>query len=345
MTDGPHEDKGQRPASVGELIGLMSLAYGVPQETVIEEIIRMALPLGGETDPTRETMRSYLKAPTRMPVSRANRDTPLHQKFAHLAINYLDGRRPDGVVVQSPLTLTNPPAAKKDSPWGVARDLCKIVLKNEHDRRYERFLGGDQADHARVPALVGAYAVTRRESSDDRYRQELLILSDRRKKTVPRCHCTYVSHSVVMRGEWMVIGDMIYCHMSGLRDNNTQDICNIYLSYSEMPEILLGLLAGPGTPSRYPVAMPAVVMRIAGAGPDIHELGDLGDTAILNAMRENWPDLSALENELDDVLDLRMKRVSFGPNDDSVRDLRARFPQGQGLVGQQLVQFCRGTVR
>ena len=340
MDESSGEDKG--PWSVGEILDLLSTIYGRAAAALIDDIGLMASPPGGDSDPTRETLQSYLRpaGPQKVGnriVNRRNRETPLHHRFAHLVVNYLDGRRPKGQLEPLIQTLTTNPM------WIKARGRCLTVLKDERDRRFEHTLGRDPGTQGAISALVGAYAVSRRETNDEQYHQELLVLSNHGSTAVPRCHCTYVTSRLVMRGEWMLVGDMLHCSMSGLHENNSHELCGLYLAYpagpAAEPDLLVGLLAGTGTQGKVPVSMPLVAAKIPQAASDIHQLGHLGDTAILSAFREFELDLSDIQVDLVGILEDRMEAIAFGPQDYTPA-LRGRFPNGNGLVDPQLVQFC-----
>src|SRR5580704_369965 len=157
---------------VGRLIDLVADAFGLSSKAVVGDIARMAAtPLGDDSDPTRETILSYIKEPRTVvvgekSVKRRNRLTPIHHKFAHLVINYLDGRRPDRATVSVALK------SLESSSWREARALCKRILRDERDRRFERPLGSDPGAEPKIAQIAGVYGVCRRETRDKKYHQE-----------------------------------------------------------------------------------------------------------------------------------------------------------------------------
>jgi hypothetical protein len=139
------ESDDKAPA-VGDIIDLVGTAFEEKANEVVKNIARMAAPPGpGESDPTRETILSYAKPATWIMVKgksvrRRNRETPMHHKFAHLVINYLEGRRRGAERIEH---IAVPDEVRDSEPWQTARKLCKRVLDNERDRRFERPLGSD----------------------------------------------------------------------------------------------------------------------------------------------------------------------------------------------------------
>lgn len=328
---------------VGRLIYLVADAFGLSSKTVVDDIARMAAtPLGGDSDPTRETILSYIKEPRTVvvgekSVKRRNRLTPIHHKFAHLVINYLDGRRPGRTsigVAQKTL---------ESSSWREARAVCKRVLRDERGRRFESSLGSDPGTESKIAQIAGVYGVCRRETRDKKYHQEILILRNVGTRKTPRCHCTYVSETVVTRGEWILVGNVIFCNMSGLRADNTHDIAGMYLAYLA-DDLLSGFLAGPGTDVKIPVAMPVVAVRMAGVNRSIQELGDLGDEAIFSAFRQLKSDLGPISDSLHEILSRQMAPVVFHASDCNP-ELRHAFDGGRLLIHEQLREFCNASIQ
>lgn len=325
--------------SAGELIALGSRAFGEDDKKVVDQIARMAaLSKGGDSDPTRETILSYIKAPAAKPgqePKRRNRDTPVHYKLAHLVLNYLDGRRApdhiDPIVVKDPTSLRD------------ARDYCKTILSQERERRFERPLGSDWGMQAIIASLCGVYALCRKESSDGKYHQELLILQNSNTRENPRCHCTLVSASVVVRGEWMLVGNLVHCSMSGYRRDNTHEVCGLYLSHVSGNDLLSGFLAGTGTDVRRPVAMPVVAIRISEVSESILNLGDLGDQAILSKFTELDVRLDPFAEQLDDIFAKDMTPVIFHASTCN-SEVRKVFDGGKMLVGDNFRKFCQSTI-
>jgi hypothetical protein len=334
----PLKDGGD--TSTGHLVDLLADAFQKEATTIVDEIAKMAAPPNGEdSDPTRETILGYIKPPKPTVVKgkrvkRRNRETPVHYKFAHLALNYLDGRRANGRHEDVPHETSSRWA------WRDARDICKAILHKERDRRFERSLGSDAGSQRAASHVAGVYAVCRRESSDTRYHQELLILRNSGSKGLPRCHCTYVAEKVVTRGEWALVGNVIYCGMSGLRDDNTHEIGGLYLHHLTEHDILSGFLAGAGTDVKLPVAMPLVAVRLTDVGKHMLDLGDLGDEAILRAFRNVKADLESVRQRLHEILSKQMEPVTFQANicNPVIRDM---FDGGRQLIHSRFRDFCR----
>jgi hypothetical protein len=335
-------DDAEQPA--GKLIALVAAAFEESEDDTVDNIARMAaLPKGGDSDPTRETILSYIKPPKPKPsrgkgAARRNRDTPVHHKFAHLVINYLDGRRADDPSFAVSAKITN------STSWQEARRICKQVLRAERERRFERPLGSDLRMQASIASLAGVYAVCRRESSDARYHQELLILRNSGSRENPRCHCTLVSEKVVTRGEWMLMGNMVYCALSGFLRDNTHEIGGLYLAHVAGHELLSGFLAGAGTDVRFPVAMPLVAVKVTNANESILELGDLGDEAILRAFRNVQADLRDIEGKLHEILSTEMMPVTFHASTCN-SELRKAFEDGRLLIHPRFRDFCKSSIQ
>jgi hypothetical protein len=328
----------------GWLVALVAEAFDDTPAKLVDKIARMAAPpRGGESDPTRETILSYAKEPTSTvvkgkTVTRRNRLTPLHYKFAHLVINYLDGRRPGPEHIDVPTKVT------ESAAWQDARKICKQVLRDERERRYERLLGSDSGTEAMISSLSGIYALCRRESSDKKYHQELLILGNSGTKKAPRCHCTLVTEKIVTRGEWMLVGNIVHCVVSGFREDNSHDIGGLYLAHSAGHDLLPGFLAGAGTDAKDPVAMPLVAVKLLDANVNMVHLGDLGDEAILRAFRNVQADLTTITDSLEKILEAQMKPVLFHAVDCNP-ELRKVFDAGRSLVHPRFREFIRSTVR
>ncbi|HWX83857.1 MAG TPA: hypothetical protein VNZ48_09690 [Xanthobacteraceae bacterium] len=326
--------------TVGELIDLVAIAFTSAPETVVDEIARTAAtPSGEDSDLSRETVLSYIKPPKTITfkgrkITRRNRLTPLHYKFAHLVINYLDGRRPH----EKRLEILK--AVKESDEWKAAYSACKKVLLEERDRRFERLIGSDPGAQPIIELVTGVYAVCRRESRDKRYHQELLILRNVGTKRSPHCHCTYVLENLVVRGEWMIIGNVVHCSMGGLRQDNSHDICGLYLSHHLDHEMLSGFLAGAGTEIKIPVAMPLVAMKINNADPSVVELGDMGDEAILRAFHEVKADITNIQDTLHQILSEQMTPVVFQGTECNP-EIRKAFDDGKQLVHEGLRAFCK----
>jgi len=299
----------------------------------------MAAPPNGESDPTRETILRYIKPPETIEqggkkVARANRATPCHHRIAHLVINYLDGRRPDDQHIDVASFSSKP-------TWKDARSLCKKVLRTERNRRFERSLGSDPGSQNTILELVGVYAVCRRETKDERYHQELLVLQNAGNRRRPRCYCTYVSNDVVARGEWMVVGSMMCCNMTALRNDNAHDILGLYLAQLTGPhDMMSGIAAGVGSEAKIPVAMPVVAVKLLDADKSIQELGDLGDEAILNAYRRVKTDLASVEERLHKILLKQMSPVMFRATVVNP-EIRHEFEDGKLLIQQGIRRFCK----
>jgi hypothetical protein len=330
-------------ASVGQLIALVATAFSSSSTEVVDEIARMASTLRGEdSDLTRETILSYIKEPKSAAVAgkptwRRNRLTPIHHRFAHLVINYLDGRRPQE------RRFAQREEIAKISAWREARALCKDVLLSERNRRFERALGSDPGTQATIGRIEGVYAVCRQESRDRRYHQELLILRNVGTRKVPRCYCTYVSENVVTRGEWMLVGNIIHCDMSGFREDNTHEIRGLYLSHLSDQDLLSGFLAGTGTDVKIPVATPIVAVKVSKASSSILELGDLGDECILNAFRQVKADLEGVSGRLHEILRQQMAPVIFHASVCNP-ELRMAFDGGRLLIHERLEEFAKSTI-
>jgi hypothetical protein len=327
-------------SSVGYLLGLVAQAFDSGEDDVVDAIARMASgPRGEDSDPTRETILSYAKEPRTVlfkgkSVGRRNKLTPIHHKFAHLVLNYLDGRRPGRRLAEPPESVT------RAKSWRDARAICKSVLRKERNRRYEGMPGSDPGSQAILSQIVGAYALCRQETSDQKYRQELVILQNVATTKAPRCHCTYVSENVVTRGEWMLVGNVVYCSMSGTRLDNTYEIGGMYLSHLASDELLSGFLAGAGTDSKIPVVMPVVAVKIPGADRGILDIGDLGDEAILRRFRDVKADLTVVSAKLHEILSSQMKAVVFQATECNPK-LKNAFDGGSLLIHQRLRQFCQ----
>jgi hypothetical protein len=325
--------------TVGKLIALTAVAFEEAPHDVVDKIARMAAPPNAaDSDPTRETILSYIKKPktTKLKgkaVTRRNRLTPVHYKFAHLVINYLDGRRPD----EQSLEVSS--KTKGGASWLDARGLCKRVLAEERERRYERPLGSDPGTQADINLITGAYAICRRETKDGIYHQELLILRNNGTRQNPHCHCTYVSENVVTRGEWMIIGHVVYCSMSGHRDDNSNEIGGLYLAHLNDRDMLSGFLAGAGTALKIPVVMPVVAMKVLKVAGGFLELGDLGDEVILRAFRTVKADLSGISAGLEAILEKQVKPVVFNASVCNP-ELRTAFANGQLLISDRFREFC-----
>lgn len=255
--------------TVGHLLELVAQAFGLNKATVINEIARNAAAPKGDSDPSRETILSYIKEPRSAVVqgkriSRRNKQTPIHHKFAHLVLNYLDGQRPDKGYLEASHT------GLKSSSWQEARAICARILREERERRFKHPLGSDPGSQSILERIAGVYAVCRQETHDRNYDQELLILRNAGTPSAPRCYCTYVSDQVVTRGEWMLIGSVVHCSMSGLRQDNSHEIGGLYLAHIADYDILTGFLAGAGTDVKIPVAMPLVAIRVTNSHPTIY---------------------------------------------------------------------------
>lgn len=327
-----------QPETVGRLIDLVAAAFRISPEEVVKEIAQMAAPGVGDSDPARETILGYVKDPVvrKGASQRFNRDTAIHLKFAHLVINYLDGRRADGqrvsVAVQREESL----------PWRGARSLCKDVLTRERSRRYERLLGSDPGKQGDIRRAVGAYAICREESSDGRWRQELLILTHEGARSASGCYCTLVTSEVVCRGEWMVVGNMIFCSMSGFREDNSHEVCTVFLTHIS-GDVLPGFLAGGGTDVKVPVTMPVVAVKVD-ASESVMALGDLGDEAILMNFRAVKADLRDVQDPLRDLLSKEMRPVTIRAMELN-KALRGAFEGGAALVVSTFREFCLSTVQ
>jgi hypothetical protein len=335
-----HSAQGDAPKdlSAGKVISLIAEAFGQKEADIVKDIARMAAtPDGRESDPTRETILSYIKEPTkRKKVTRRNRLTPTHHKFAHLAVNYLDGRRPDPSKVSR--------EGVDESAWREARKLCKFVLREERDKRYERVLGTDFGKRAAMDRLDGVFAVCRRDTADRKYHQELLILQNSGKEKAPRYFCTYITAQSVARGEWYIIGSIIFCNMSGWREDNSHELGALYFGYDDRDrDLLTGFLAGAGTEEKIPVAMPMVAVRVPEATRSIREIGDLGDEAILREFRKIKVDMAPIQDRLGGILERQIVPVIFGARDYS-KELRNAFDNGQALVHERFREFCQGSV-
>ncbi len=314
---------------VSDLIALLAEAYGRSAHDIADEISRAsAAPHGGDSDPTRETITSYVKT-----------NTPLRHKFAHLVVNYMDGRRPDNQTVPVPEALRN------SNDWRRARLYCTqvLALPEERERRYEKPLGSDPGTQSAIASLAGLYATYRFESSDADYHQEILILNNDGTKSAPRCHCTYVTAHGVTRGEWLVVGDIVYCGLSGFSEDNRHDVAGLYLARLGGPELLSGLLAGTGTNLKLPVAMPIVALKVPAPSKSILALGDLGDTAILKAFRQVKEDFVESSPGLREILAAQMKPFVFDAKVSHPR-LRRAFESGSLTINQSFLEFSKSTV-
>lgn len=323
--------------TAGKLISLMAEAFGQKENEIAEEIARMAAaPEGDESDPTRETIMSYIKAPTkRKNITRRNRLTPIHQKFAHLAVNYLDGRRPDrSEVGVQPVD---------ESAWREARSLCRFVLRAERDKRFERTLGTDLGKRRIMDRLDGVFAVCRRDSGDKKYHQELLILRSRGDVKARRYDCTYVTQQSVARGEWYIIGDIVFCNMSGWRRDNSHELGGLYLAYLGDRDLLTGFLAGAGTEAKIPVAMPLVAVRIQST-TEVHDLGDLGDEFILGQFQKIDANLERIQDRLAAILEKDIPLVKFEGARDCSRTIREVFSGATELVHPRFKEFCGSSI-
>ena len=68
----------------------------------------------------------------------------------------------------------------------------------------------------------------------------------------------------------MLIGSVVHCSMSGLRQDNSHEIGGLYLAHITDYDILTGFLAGAGTDVKIPVAMPLVAIRVTNSHPTIY---------------------------------------------------------------------------
>jgi hypothetical protein len=327
----------------GTLITLVATAFNEHEKDVVDNIARMAKPpKGGDSDPTRETILSYIK-PAKPKLTgedksaRRNRETPVHYKLAHLVTNYLDGRRADEKHIEVPATVTG------SEVWKQASSFCNSVLCREREKRFERPLGSDPNMEATVTLVAGVYAVCRRESSDGKYHQELLILRNIGSRDNPRCYCTFVTDRVVSRGEWTLTGNIIYCGLSGFLADNTHEIGGLYLAHTSGHDLLSGFLAGAGTDVRYPVAMPLVAVKITDPDESVRNLGDLGDEAILRLFRKLKIDLDHLRQRLEHIFNKQMTPVTFHASTCN-SELRNEFNGGRELVDERFQEFCRQPV-
>ena len=333
-----------RDRTVGKLVGLVAQAFNQRNVGLVTRDMALMVAAGDKSEPTRETILNSVKEPTRDPkgnIKRRNRLTIVRHKFAHLALNYLDGRRAKRSKI--------PAQPADESAWREARKICKFVLREERDKRYARTLGTDFGNDATMEELTGVFAVCRRETKDKKYHQELLILSNTGKENAPRWQCTYIAHPSVARGEWYLIGDILYCHMSGWRDDNSHELCGLYFAYyKEHHDLLTGFLAGAGTEDKIPVAMPIVAVRISNPHPSIPNIGDLGDHALLQAFRNIGADLESVADvrkKLNAILEKQFPvDVEFKARE-CTRELEDAFAGGQDLILEKFAKFCKDGIK
>ena len=325
---------------VSQIFELLQDVYSQPQPDIADEIAKTAAPLsGGESDPTRETIMNYTKPPARVTIGnksvlRKNRETPLHYKFAHLVLNYLDGRRPKNKHSEVPRWV------KQHNSWLQARMLCKKILVGEREKRFAQALAGDAGMQENIESLRGVFVTCRRESIDDRLRQELLILNNDGTESASRCHCTYITDHAVNRGQWVLVGSSIHCGLGGYHGDNTLEHGSLYLAYESTRDILSGYLAGTGTGHGQPVAMPMVAVRVPGHHPSVERLGDLGDEDILRAFRSIKIDLSDIDSKMKAILPPQSESTVFNVLDAQKR-LRASFESSDTMIHRTILNFCQ----
>jgi len=141
----------------------------------------------------------------------------------------------------------------------------------------------------------------------------------------------------------MLVGNIIHCDVSGFREDNTHEICGLYLSHFTDQVLLSGFFAGTGTDIKIPVATPIVAVKVSRASRSILELGDLGDECILNAFRQVKADLEAVSGRLHEILLQQMAPVTFHPSVCN-SELRSAFDGGRLLIHERLEEFAKSKI-
>lgn len=335
MTTGTRARRAPAPPTA-DLLLLIQRAYGFASvDEVTRALIRSAKPRGrGDTVPSAETISAYAKAAATRQVDPRTSVPPLHGAFAHLAMNFLDGRRAaEGAAVRAESRIIRDQGAHDR-----AVVLCRQVLTREREARYERSLGnapGTARDQ--LEPLAGAYALCRRETSTSQLTNELLILRVYGARE-PHCHTLYAAEKSVCRGTFAIVRNSLVCVCAGVRADNREDVTCITLSITDPERVLAGFLSGIGTALGIPASMPVIAAKLAEGHLVSERWFDHSDQYLMS----RFPELS---NELEDYnetwrqsLEKMLPTVLFRSTEVMPTILR-EFDRGEALVAPAVRDF------
>ena len=311
---------------VGAIVGGAAKAVGLSGEAMLGRIAELAEPReGGHSDPTKETILAYGRAPR----------TRCNYRFASLVLEFLHAAVIDGLAVDQ-MALRQ------------VRELCRSVLRDRSVRgkRFERPAVSDPSSVRLIKGTIGAYVIIRRETGDRNLRQELLILS-REGRGHLRTYATFVSPEVVCRGVWSVVQNTLCCSMHGQRKGHQGDIVNLHMARdlqgaSHASAILGGVLTGISSLEFLPTVLPVIGIKLPerDVSSALYHLGDECDAELRSAygaLDYVMTQGEFIEVILDNAL-LSSKNVIV-PNTITA-DLRRRYPRPESLVNPGILKFC-----
>jgi hypothetical protein len=169
------------------------------------------------------------------------------------------------------------------------RAILSSDVASSRKRRFERDMGHDsKSDSVSIDHFSGAYALCRIQSQTNLPCQELLILSPAKGRERTR-YATYVSHNLIVRGRWHLLGPALYVEGVGYRAGHKPDFMSLSLPCREDINALGGLLIGLATANRDVVTMAAFAIRIDQIDESLFAIGDRSDAEIIEQFTRAVP--------------------------------------------------------
>jgi len=309
--------------SVGSVIRPAARGLGQTVEAFLRDLVEWQRPAdGGERQPSSNTIRRYA----------TNMSTRCSFRFAELVMEYLWAKPDVGISDREQLLR--------------AKNRCRAVLLEDVERRFTRRIGSDPALHVAEGRYAGAYAVCRKETADNKYHQELLLLERYGEKEPRRPVASYVAANFVFRGEWCLIGNSLCITVMGFRGKDrTHDVVDLLIATEKIADdvVMGGFLAGVTTAAKYPVVMPIIIAKIHPIDEEILSLAHGSDAeaqARFNAaLGNNENIMSAHIDLLDDIERRIFPRKIIGAGE-LTSIIRERKISSKMLILPDLAAFC-----
>jgi hypothetical protein len=314
-------------ATVGEVISASAAAFNVSRRELLELLVRFVTPdVGGDSDPSRETILSY---------ERASR-TRCGYKVAGMVLDLLHAKN-DRI--------------KNSEELRRARAACRATLIEHRKTRYLQPPQTNAASTRRVPNIAGAYILFRRRASGNRsIRQELLILSHEGRSDA-HTFATYITPELVCRGSWCVIQQNVCCMLHGFRgDYVRRDVVSLQMFYEEpaaarSPTLLSGFITGITSQGLRPVAIPLFAIRIADDTlKNLMTIGDGGDSELRSwwevISEKSTPQIKMVQKNLDKSMVPERGVIVIDDATISTKVL-SECNDIQDLLDDDLVEYCK----
>jgi hypothetical protein len=238
------------------VLGALAQAFAVDKNTLVDRIQKWDKEHGREAALTPDTYHNF----------KTRQSQKAHLQTAIVFLEYL---------------ANHSHSIKKKNAAEAAREMLLKQLEVSKKNRFERDIGHDHTiDAATIDRFSGAYALCRVESQTRRPSQELVVLSPAKSHEKTR-YATYVSHDLIIRGRWHVLGPAIYVEGLGYRPGHQTDYMNLSLARSESVNVLGGFLTGLATANRDPVTMSVLAIKIENIDSSIFQIGDNSDPELI----------------------------------------------------------------